>query len=82
MPETIKQLEEIKVALSCAEVLEVTIKVQARKLKMSKKGCTKVKIFFLAIQEVSRGKRLSKVLREHISRSCTINNKGINSKML
>lgn len=81
MPETIKQLEEIKVALSCAEVLEVTIKVQARKLKMSKRGCTKV--FFLAIQKVSRGKkRLSKVLRKHSSRQCTFNNKDINSKML
>lgn len=31
MPETIKQLEETKVAVSCAEVLEVTIKVQATK---------------------------------------------------
>lgn len=80
MLETIKQLEEIKVALSCAEVLEVTIKIQARKLKMSKRGCTKV--FFLAIQKVSRGKRLSKILREYCSRPCTINNKDINSKML
>lgn len=51
MPETIKQLEETKVALSCAEVLEAH-KSAGNNTEGKQRRCATLNVVFLATQKV------------------------------